>query len=1769
MINDLDIVQWAYLLDPCFQLVNTAGKPLTEGYIEVYYHGTRTKYYCASDFDGTLHPFQIPLDSLGSNIVLASPDYAYDVYVYNKFGSLVMSRYNVTPGLGGGGGGIPGSDLPEHWLGTDGEAINIASDAVNVCLPLPVSGSVDYEGEFVDHFDDTTLYLNEGMYIVEAVIQFRQSPWDLHNSLNNLKIDTGDGDSSYYWQEDVSGPESNQNVHERKVTFIRKVSGEEPYPFYISPSVGVQLNDAKIRRLNIVKLAAGGTGGGHAPMYKPGPGIAVDDEGVISVTGMQPVSGMNEYVTNITYNNDVTEIFNEIHNVTGDITNIYNEIQSVTGDIHEYTAGSGIIIEDDVISLDPDYVASGAVTQEQLEGVTAVIENTIEGVSTTIINDVSGDISAVTSVLNDKIDAVSAAVPEAQVNADWNATEGKAEILNKPDLSVYATKDELQEVSSAIPTDVVSHDELQSVTSVIENTIEGVSTTIVETIEGATAVIENTIEGVSTVLDERIDAVSASVVQSDWTEDDTSDPAYIKNKPEEIDLVAGDNISIERDGNDLIISASAPDLTPYATNDELEAVTSQIESDIQAVSASIPEAQVQSDWTEAATGSPAYIKNKPVEYDLIAGQNIEITNSGNDIIIGAVIPPVTGFATEEDLQTVSGTLSDKIDSVSGDVVHYQGASGVIVTDDTVALDEPLMIEAGEGITFTQSGDTITISSDIPVVTGVATEEQLATVSATLEGEIQSVSSAIPVIEAGSGIVLSVSGDALVISATGAPTTELGKFTIKNNGEGGPIEVICPTDKGHPIKTVILDNTAVSGTTGSGTTSVYIVYKSPGYDDDYYSTEGSAILHIPEAVSGLANLQLVYAPNSNPASNYGPSFINPSYIYGDSTGGRYVLDAGDYDINVIANQVPQSPGGYGKYITLFAAGPGPDVQALLKSSFSLAVRHPELGITVDLDRYSLGNTNIITNTSNYPQAYVYTDPTSKKQSVYLPSSVPYSWNLKTAIFFQYGSSSFGYSNADTSHDYIAYKYNSTTRNYEFAELVNTDYNAKKFTFARTYNGVIEYWIADCTNGSWSATWSTETITIDMSEYIPYSASGVVLPNSKFEIDTEGQAYKLVSEASETDYSSYYDGGLYYGYWANLPAYTDNPRVMKAGTYRITVHDNNIKSLKFSAGGSYSTYNGLVIPVNDDNQVDWIITQDIEITTSNDYAYIIGYTNSDGTGNMKYIDSSAQATVKYLVPAVKEEYLTDGDIELNGDNQVIAIDGHELAGGGDVTMADLVAVSGDLEGDIQTVSAAIPDISNLATETELQTVSSAIDAVSAAMPEPQVQSDWTEDDSTDPAYIKNKPTEYDLVAGDNIAITAVGQDIIISADTPTLVAGSGIVIDEQNNQVIISADSDIYFATVNTTTWQEVKDAYDAGKKIFAVTSNKAIMPLADYFSSRFYFATAPNKVGINSTSPAYTAWVLYSDNDWIDRSGTFQANWNETDTSSASYIKNKPSLSNYATEAELQTVSAAIPEYTGASGIVIDDDTVALDDPIGIVAGQGITFTQDGDDIIISADVPTVTGYATDTDLQTVSAALDAVSAAIPDAQVNADWDAVSGKAQILNKPESTTLVAGSGITIVESGSNLVISAQGGGGTGDVTEQELAAVSGQLEADIQTVSGALPEYPEVTALIAGSGITIAASGEAFVISSQGGAGGYPTLVAGSGITIEDDGDSITISNSDSVSAVNVEAGTGIDIAPSGNSLIFSWMNTAGITDIQIVASLPATPDAHTMYLIQET
>lgn len=257
-----------YLLDPMFQIENTAGKPATDGWLEVYVHGTRTKYYCASNFDGTLHPFKIKLDSLGSNIVLADDGQAYDVYAYNRFGSLLMSRYNVQPGKGGSGEIV--SEL-EHWLGGYGPTYTpFPGDDMGHTLGISTgrlqgSGGVDYVGDFIDRIEtcpypdgvyDGYIYLKPGVYYVDCIIRYQQASDSLSNTLDEILVYTGYGNAneSLAYQFDSTGPEATGNRHNLRVSFVRHVTENEGSILYFAPATPVNWKEAYIQKLQIVKL---------------------------------------------------------------------------------------------------------------------------------------------------------------------------------------------------------------------------------------------------------------------------------------------------------------------------------------------------------------------------------------------------------------------------------------------------------------------------------------------------------------------------------------------------------------------------------------------------------------------------------------------------------------------------------------------------------------------------------------------------------------------------------------------------------------------------------------------------------------------------------------------------------------------------------------------------------------------------------------------------------------------------------------------------------------------------------------------------------------------------------------------------------------------------------------------------------------------------------------------------------------------------------------------------------------------------------------------------------------------------------------------------------------------------------------------------------------------------------------------------------------------------------------------------------------------------
>ena len=139
----------------------------------------------------------------------------------------------------------------------------------------------------------------------------------------------------------------------------------------------------------------------------------------------------------------------------------------------------------------------------------------------------------------------------------------------------------------------------------------------------------------------------------------------------------------------------------------------------------------------------------------------------------------------------------------------------------------------------------------------------------------------------------------------------------------------------------------------------------------------------------------------------------------------------------------------------------------------------------------------------------------------------------------------------------------------------------------------------------------------------------------------------------------------------------------------------------------------------------------------------------------------------------------------------------------------------------------------------------------------------------------------------------------------------------------------------------------------------------------------------------------------------------------------------------------------------------------------------------------------------------ALASAIPAAQVNSDWNANSGVAEILNKPTEIQLIAGTNVQVEVTGASAIISAQGGGGGAtysagqniSINNQNVIAVTGLAQADWNSSSGAsqILNKPTEKNLVAGANVTITESGDDVVVQTTEIASGLQ-LVAGKGVTL---------------------------------------------------------------------
>lgn len=1543
MITSDDMQQWAYLLSPTFQIVNSAGKPITGGWMEVYIHGTRTKYYCVSDWDGTLHPFKIPLDSLGSNIVLASPANAYDVYVYNRFGSLIMSRYNVIPSTGGASGVIPSTIT----IVSDDDTVNVSVSGNTYNLSI---------GDTVDKLNTVSGDVEELKEAIASGIDQIQADWEQTDS---SKVDyiKNKPDLSVYATNDL----------------VETVSGD----------IINLVNEGDTNLYNLVSSVSSNLESEIGDVYNTISNVSGD-----IITTVNVVSG--------TLQDEMVNVSGELVELINTVSSEIPEQEQSDWDEDDTTSPSYIQNKPDltIYATNGDLASVSDTLQGEIESVSSNIPdisnlaskdevNTVSGILETEIQIVSGAIPSLsgyateTYVDNSVVSAINVAtgVIPSQEQSNWNETNtsSPAYIQNKPDLTVYATNSDLQIVSAAIPdvSNLASKTEVNNVSGILENEIQIVSAAIPEVGEFAThsevnnvsGTIINIVNSVSTTIEgdigtasgnlvDLIEEVSANIpqaqVQSDWTEDDTSSPAYIKHKPNESTLIAGDNISIVASGDDYVISASGTDLSDYATHTEVNnvsgtiintvnAVSSTLDNKIDAVSGAIPD--VSSFATRNEVNGVSGVLESEIQIVSAAIPDI------SDLVDTSTLTNVSGNIITT-VNNVSSVLNNNIESASGDLVELIATVSSEIPEQVQSnwnetdTSDPSYIQNKPDLSvYATNTDLQIVSSAIPDVSNLASKTEVNSVSSILENEIQAISGAIP--EPFGGYT-SPSGTSYIDnvnytieqsnSAIGYITTYDWRTRWQFSISSVPVQGSSFTPSTRELKFVTYDNI-------DGEIRLANNYEMTDYISGYFNSGSEEVVfNIPESWVG-----------------------NSVYFYYNGDTSSYQITGYTKDGNPISTEAVRKLAWEDDLITVSASIP--DVSDLVSEG--------ELVSAI----------NVITST--IPQAQVQSN-----------------WE-----------------ETDTSDpSYIQNK----------PDEINIVAGSGINIVASGTDLVI----------SASATQQVPNVNI-------VSPSGSIVVNSSIDPLTNTKTFSIdVATSSGVEYGQFYATGVtgvanVAKTKGNLSVNNGKIQLHKGQSYHVTVRGTYTQTtlaneLSFFNFIEYISFRPMAVNVNKTISAGqyWEISYDL-YNISADTDYIVSFNN------------------------ISNAVLSDIFVEV-----------HSLAGGN--------GTGGSASGVEYTAGYGIQILN---------------DVISVSGINPQVNSDWNAVSGV--SQVLNKPTEVELIAGSGINITESNNQLIISSSVTgggtTYQEGYGIDIDDDtinvNTAVIPNSNMVSAIASAYASGGGGSGVNYNAGDHIDITNNTISVTGITELVAGSNITITMNSNSAVISSAGGQQ---VQSDwNEWNSSSPAYiqnkpsipqspvQSDWNESDPYSLAYIQNKPNISE---------------AYTGASGIAIDNSVISLDEPLGIVAGSGINIVIEGDSAIICVSgvsgggTEYQAGYGIDITndtisvdttvipaVSTVSAIVVAATASIP-TQVNSDWSATSGVAEILNKPTEVNLLAGSGINIVESGNNIVINS--------------TPAPVQVNADWTATSGVaeILHKPTEANLLPGSGITITASGSDYVVNT---------------------------------------------------------------------------------------
>lgn len=1384
MITRDEELKWAYLLDPCFELTNTAGKPLTDGYIEVYIAGTRNKYYCASDFAGTLHPFQIPLDSLGSNIVLANPDNAYDVYVYNRFGNLVMSRYNVTP--------------------ADGGAVISNTERINELEELVVSAVTGLQGQ-IDDINETL----ENKKDKQEPYSVTLTPTQTVSAI----IQNENGEMEVIYQEidlpeevpnvDIVSPASTLNI----TTHIDEETNTKTFSIDLSDLGHLEYGqymatEDVITGANMYRIKGNlnTTLDGKIQLHK-GNSYHITVRGSYVCTDINNSVNTLDYIEYSTFtpfhvdvDNTITdpqnfEISYDIFKLSND-TNYYiafaasaGKVSNLTVEIHSlsnvsvitggsnYEAGWGINIDNDVISVDPS-ILGDYVTEEDVIAI-------VSGVTGLIPEDVATHTEVHEATVT-AIEYVTGMIPEAQVQSNWDETDDTqpSYIQNKPDLDIYATHDEVNNVSGVL------HEEITNNTDTVIETINNVSgllhEEIIETAQVITGLIptdytthEEVNEAIVTAIDLVTGMIPDAQVQSDWDQSDDTQVDYIKNKPD-LDVYATHDEVYESAVTSIqLVTGLIPDVSAFTTHSEvyeavvtgvqlatsvipdpLEAgqyvsivdntitvtglqpegdyathteVSDAIVTAIETVTSLIPDAQIQSDWDQDDNTQVDYIKNKP---------DLDIYVTHDELI--EVVSAVTGigdygqfYATAVSGAAIMARTKGTIDVTNdGKIKLTKGSSYHVTVRGRYNQTTPNNVYSSISYIEYITNNNININVDKSI-----TESQFFEISYDLY-KLNSDTNYYVFFSGLEGTVNDLFIEIHAIGSVGAGVS---------GGAGAEY------DAGWGIQ--ILNN---------------VISVDPSIFNDYV-TENELVTAIQSVVTAIPSEQ-----------------VQSDWAEADTTDPAYIKNKPD-NYNVVA----------GENIGIIVSG----------SDLIIAASGSDLtDYATDAEVNSAIVTAINYVTGIIPDAQVQSDWTEDDTTE--PSYIkhkPEEYDLVAGenIEIDVVNNSIVISSTTgpiTGFATEAEVYNAVVTGVQAATGVIPDSEEVQFEelditqFAQAsaiptielngsdqVTGIDGHAIAVGSfaqvQSNWNETDNTQPSYIQNKPDIPtvqLNGDDQVTAINNHEIaGTGGTTYTAgdyIDITNDTISVTGLDNSNIFWCIRGSTTFTEAKAAYDAGK-TLMVKDGGVVGTCMYAS---STQFGFILPADFTTSSPAFLR--ISLSSSGWGAWSSKYLNVQADWNTT--NSSAESYIKNK-PSIPT-------IQLNGDDQVTAIDGHTLAGGGGggggttYTAGDYISISNDVISVTGVAPAtAIPETEEVEFEE--------LDLSNYALASAVVQSDWAVTAINDPSYIQNKPTEKNLVAGANVTITEFGDDVTIEtteiASGLQLAAGTGITLTVSGNYLVI--------------------------------------------------------------------------------------------------------------------------------------------------------------------------------------------------------------------------------------------------------------------------------------------------------------------------------------------------------------------------------------------------